>query len=143
MLEKLGNTLKKSIDKISNAIFVDKKLIEEIVRDLQRELIQADVNVRLLKELSDKIKKEAENDKIKAIEKIATIHPLSQDAAYMGACNSLRVDNFMFNASSLEFMRPTDKYYKDERGDVYEIIKKATTDFHRDGSIANSSQESS
>lgn len=51
---------------------------------------------------------------IKEIEKIAKIHPISIDAAYMGACNSLRIDNFMFNASSLEYMRPTDKYFQDE-----------------------------
>ena len=51
---------------------------------------------------------------LKAIEKVATIHPVSQDAAYMGICNSLRVNNFVFNASSLAYMNTTDKYYADE-----------------------------
>lgn len=69
MLDKLSSVLKKGFDKIAGAIFVDKKLIEEIVKDLQRALIQADVNVHLVKELADKIKKEAENEKIKGIEK--------------------------------------------------------------------------
>ena len=40
-----------------------------MVKDLQRALIQADVNVHLVKELGDKIKKEAEDEKIKGIEK--------------------------------------------------------------------------
>ncbi len=69
MFDKLGNALKKGFDKIAGAIFVDKKLIEEIVKDLQRALIQADVNVHLVKELGDKIKKEAQNEKIQGIEK--------------------------------------------------------------------------
>ena len=62
---------------------------------------------------------------LKAVEKIANIHPVSIDAAYMGACNSLRIDNFMFNASSLEFMRVTDKYYQDEVKKNKEIEKIA------------------
>lgn len=69
MLESLGSALKKGFDKIAGAIFVDKKTIDLVVKDLQRALIQADVNVYLVKELGDKIKKEAENEKIKGIEK--------------------------------------------------------------------------
>jgi len=69
MLESLGSALKKGFDKIAGAIFIDKKTIELIVKDLQRALIQADVNVRLVKEIGDRIKKEAENEKIKGIEK--------------------------------------------------------------------------
>ena len=59
MLEKLGEVLRKATDKIANAIFLDKNLVDSIVRDLQRALIEADVNVHLVKELSDKIKKSA------------------------------------------------------------------------------------
>lgn len=69
MLENLGSALKKGFDKIAGAIFLDKKTIETIVKDLQRALIQADVNVYLVKELSEKIRKEAENEKIKGIDK--------------------------------------------------------------------------
>jgi len=69
MLDKLSETLKKGFDKIAGAIFFDKKTIESIVKDLQRALIQADVNIHLVKELGDRIKKEAENEKIKGIEK--------------------------------------------------------------------------
>ncbi len=69
MLEKLGEILKKTTDKIANAIFLDKNLVEQIVRDLQRALIEADVNISLVKELSDKIKKIAFDERIKGLEK--------------------------------------------------------------------------
>ena len=69
MLNRLSSALKKGFDKIAGAMFIDKKTIEIVVKDLQRALIQADVNVQLVKELGDKIKKQAENEKIKGIEK--------------------------------------------------------------------------
>ncbi|MDP2672906.1 MAG: signal recognition particle receptor subunit alpha [Nanoarchaeota archaeon] len=69
MLEKLGEILKKTTDKIANAIFLDKNLVDQIVRDLQRALIEADVNIVLVKELSDKIKKAAFDERIKGLEK--------------------------------------------------------------------------
>ena len=69
MLEKLGEVIRKATDKIANAIFLDKDLVDSIVRDLQRALMEADVNVALVKELSDKIKKSALDERIKGIEK--------------------------------------------------------------------------
>jgi signal recognition particle subunit SRP54 len=69
MLERLGEVIRKATDKIANALFLDKDLLDSIVRDLQRALIEADVNVLLVKELSDKIKKSALDERIKGIEK--------------------------------------------------------------------------
>lgn len=69
MLGNLSSALKKGFDKIAGAIFIDKKTIDLVVKDLQRGLIQADVNVHLVKQIGDKIKKEAENENIKGIEK--------------------------------------------------------------------------
>ncbi|NCN86628.1 signal recognition particle protein [archaeon] len=69
MLEKLGNAIKKATDKISNAIFLDKNLVDTIVRELQRALIEADVSIPLVKELSEKIRKAAFDEKITGIEK--------------------------------------------------------------------------
>ena len=57
MLEKLGSILKKTTDKIANAILLDKTLVDGIIKDLQRALIEADVNVKLVLELSNKLKK--------------------------------------------------------------------------------------
>ena len=79
MLEKLGGVLRRTTDKIANAIFLDKNLVEQIVKDLQRALIEADVNVALVRELSEKIKKEAFDERIKGIEKKEHIIKLLHD----------------------------------------------------------------
>ncbi|ENN96749.1 signal recognition particle protein Srp54 [Methanocaldococcus villosus KIN24-T80] len=57
MLEKMSENLTKAINKIKNAMFVDKKLIKEVVKDIQKALIQADVNVRLVLNLSKEIER--------------------------------------------------------------------------------------
>jgi signal recognition particle subunit SRP54 len=69
MLEKLGEVIRKATDRIANALFLNRDLVDSVVRDLQRALIEADVNVALVKELSDKIKKSAFDERIKGIEK--------------------------------------------------------------------------
>ncbi len=69
MLEKLGEIIRKATNKIANAIFLDKNLVDSIIRDLQRALIEADVNIQLVKDLSDKLKKIAFDERIKGIEK--------------------------------------------------------------------------
>jgi signal recognition particle subunit SRP54 len=69
MLEKLSSTLKKTTDKIANAVFLDKKLVDSIVKDLQRALIEADVNVQLVLSLTSEIKKAALDERISGIEK--------------------------------------------------------------------------
>lgn len=69
MLDKLSNALKKTTDKIANAIFLDKKLVDSIVKDLQRALIEADVNIQLVLQITKKIKKAALDERIKGIEK--------------------------------------------------------------------------
>ena len=79
MLSTLSSALKKGFDKIAGAVFVDKKTIEIVVKDLQRALIQADVNIHLVKELGDKIKKEAESEKIKGIERKEHITKILHD----------------------------------------------------------------
>ena len=56
VLEKLGDSLKATLKKIAGAIFVDDKLINELVKDIQRGLLQADVNVQLVFDLTTKIK---------------------------------------------------------------------------------------
>jgi len=63
VLDDLGNSLKGTIKKIANAVHVDSKLIKEVVRDIQRALLQADINVKLVLELSKKIEKRALSEK--------------------------------------------------------------------------------
>ncbi|MEK6893245.1 MAG: signal recognition particle receptor subunit alpha [Nanoarchaeota archaeon] len=79
MLEKLSSVLKKTTDKIANAIFLDKNLVEQIVKDLQRALIEADVNVQLVLEISKKIREAAFDERIKGIEKKEHIIKLLHD----------------------------------------------------------------
>src|SRR3989344_3655466 len=62
VLEKLGDSLKSTLQKITNAIFVDEKLINELIKDLQRALLQADVNVMLVFDLTNKIKKRIKDE---------------------------------------------------------------------------------
>ena len=56
VLEKLGDSLKNTLKKIAGSIFVDDKLINELVKDIQRGLLQSDVNVQLVFDLTTKIK---------------------------------------------------------------------------------------
>ena len=69
MLEKLSNALKKATDKIANAVLLDKNAVESIVKELQRALIEADVNVKLVLQLSEKLRKIAYDERIKGVEK--------------------------------------------------------------------------
>ncbi len=51
--------LKEGIRKFSRLSLVDKEEVEALIKDLQRELLKSDVEVELVFELSNKIKKEA------------------------------------------------------------------------------------
>ena len=56
VLEKLSTSLKNTLQKIAKSIFVDERLINELVKDIQKALLQADVNVQLVFNLTNKIK---------------------------------------------------------------------------------------
>ncbi len=66
VLEKLSNSLRKAFEKISGAMFVDKKLVNELIKDTQKALIHADVNIEQVLKLSENIKKRMFHDKIPA-----------------------------------------------------------------------------
>ena len=59
VLDKLGESLKNTLGKIAKSVFVDDKLINELVKDIQRALLQSDTNVQLVFDLSKKIKERA------------------------------------------------------------------------------------
>jgi len=79
MLEKLSGALKKVTDKIANAIFLDKAVVDSIVKELQRALIEADVNVKLVLELSNKIKQTALDERLKGLDKKEHVIKLLHD----------------------------------------------------------------
>ena len=55
VLDKLSDSLTGVIKKITNASFIDEKLVKEVVRDIQRALLTSDVNVKVVMELSKRI----------------------------------------------------------------------------------------
>ena len=59
LLENLGGALKDTLSKISKALFVDERLINELVKEIQKALLKGDVNVKLVLGLTDKIKQRA------------------------------------------------------------------------------------
>jgi signal recognition particle subunit SRP54 len=79
VLDKLGSTLKSGIKKISNAIFLDKKLIDQVIKDIQKSLIEADVNIELVFALSQKIKEIAYDETIQSIDKKEQLVKLIHD----------------------------------------------------------------
>jgi len=63
VLDKLGDSLKQTLRKLTGATFVDEKVINELVKDIQRSLLQADVNVKLVFDVTKRIKERALNEK--------------------------------------------------------------------------------
>jgi len=56
VLDKLGQGLKEALRKVTGAGYIDKDVVEELVKDLQKTLLTADVEVKLSLELTEKIK---------------------------------------------------------------------------------------
>jgi len=63
VLDKLSDSLTGVIKKITNASFIDEKLVKEVVRDIQRALLTSDVNVAVVMELSKRIEARAVEQK--------------------------------------------------------------------------------
>jgi signal recognition particle subunit SRP54 len=63
VLDGLSGSLRDTLRKIANAPFIDKDLIKEVVRDIQRAMIQADVNVQLVVQLTREIESRALTEK--------------------------------------------------------------------------------
>ena len=65
VLENLGSKFKDILNKVAKSLFVDDKLVNELIREIQRALLQADVNVKLVSELTKSIKEKALKEKTK------------------------------------------------------------------------------
>lgn len=59
VLEGLGGALRKALRKLVRAPLVDEKAVKDFILDLQRALLQSDVNVELVLELSKRVEKKA------------------------------------------------------------------------------------
>lgn len=62
MLEKLSTGLRNAINRLTRSAIIDKEIIDETIRDLQRALLGSDVDVKLVMELSERIRKKASED---------------------------------------------------------------------------------
>ncbi|MDW8045166.1 MAG: signal recognition particle receptor subunit alpha [Nitrososphaerota archaeon] len=62
MLEKLKEGLQSAIRRILGASSIDEQVVKEFIKDLQRALLQADVNVKLVFDLTSRIEKRAINE---------------------------------------------------------------------------------
>ncbi len=59
VMEGLSSSLRDTLKKLARANRIDEKTLNEVVRDIQRALLSADVNVALVQQLSKRIKERA------------------------------------------------------------------------------------
>ena len=69
VLDNLSSSLKKSLSKIRNSLTVDRSLVEEIVKEIQKALLSADVHVKLVLELTTSIRKRAIEESSEVLDK--------------------------------------------------------------------------
>jgi signal recognition particle subunit SRP54 len=63
MLEKLSEGLKEALGKITRAGYIDKKILDELAKDIQRTLLAGDVDILIAQGLTKKIEERALNEK--------------------------------------------------------------------------------
>ncbi len=63
VLDSLGKSLRSVLQKIARGSTVDEALLAEVVRDIQRALLQADVNVQLALDLTQRVRRRATEEK--------------------------------------------------------------------------------
>jgi len=59
MLANLGKNLTKTMKKLAGMSIIDEEVVKEVIKDIQRALIQSDVNIKLVLNLSKKIEERA------------------------------------------------------------------------------------
>jgi len=64
VLERLGSSLHGALKKLFGAGVVDEKVVKELIRDIQRALLQSDVNVKLVIQISGNIERRALKEKV-------------------------------------------------------------------------------
>jgi signal recognition particle subunit SRP54 len=63
-LESLGRSLNDAVKKLLRLAVVDEKAVKELVRDLQRALLQSDVNVNLVLQISQAVEKKSLEERL-------------------------------------------------------------------------------
>ncbi|MDY7082551.1 MAG: signal recognition particle receptor subunit alpha, partial [Halobacteria archaeon] len=62
VLDNLGSSLQDALKKLAGKSRIDEEAVEEVVKDIQRALLEADVDVDLVMELSDSIRERSLNE---------------------------------------------------------------------------------
>lgn len=63
VLDKLGQSLRDVLKKVANAPNIDQSIVREVVKDIQRAMLQADVNVKLVVEMTKRLESRALTEK--------------------------------------------------------------------------------
>ncbi len=63
VLDSLGKSLRAVLQKVARGSVVDEALLGEVVRDIQRAMLQADVNVQLTLQLTERVRHRAQAEK--------------------------------------------------------------------------------
>lgn len=66
VMDKLGNSLQDALKKLVKSGRIDERTVNEVVKDIQRALLQSDVNVKLVMEMSQHIKERALKEEVPA-----------------------------------------------------------------------------
>jgi signal recognition particle subunit SRP54 len=64
VMDKLGSSLQDALKKLVKSGRIDERTVTEVVKDIQRALLQADVNVKLVMEMSKHIKERSLNEEV-------------------------------------------------------------------------------
>ncbi|TGC09790.1 signal recognition particle protein Srp54 [Methanolobus halotolerans] len=64
VMDKLGSSLQDALKKLVKSGRIDERTVNEVVKDIQRALLQADVNVKLVMEMSKHIKERALKEEV-------------------------------------------------------------------------------
>ena len=65
-------------------------------------------NVMMCAELMDR-------EQVRAVERVATVWPVSKADAYEGICNCVKVEDALYNSSPLEYMRKGEEGYNEQK----------------------------
>ena len=63
VLEKLGQSLRDALKKVANAAYIDQEVVKDVVKDIQRAMLQADINVKLVVEMTKNLERRALTEK--------------------------------------------------------------------------------
>jgi signal recognition particle subunit SRP54 len=66
VMDKLGNSLQDALKKLVKSGRIDERTVNEVVKDIQRALLQSDVNVKLVMEMSQHIKERSLKEEVPA-----------------------------------------------------------------------------